>query len=195
MARLPETQAHGSLRTALWRLQKAAPGLVDVSGDAVALAPGVRVDVREMTDWAHRALDPRAEVDRPSLPVVGVSGELLPGWYDGWVLVERERCRQLQMYAVESLADKLATKGHYGEAIEVACAAIREEPLRKTAHRTLVRIHLADGNVAEAIHTYESFRDLLDEELGLSPTPQMDSLIGRLACARTVGRPVPLRRA
>jgi len=190
-----ERHAHGSLRSALWRLHKAAPGLVDVSGDAMSLAPGIRVDVREMTDWAHRMLDPRGEVDRASFPDVGLSGELLPGWYDDWVLGERERCRQLRMYALESLADKLAARGRYGEAIQVACAAIREEPLRETAHRTLVRIHLADGNVAEAIRAYESFRELVAEELGVLPSAQMDSLVGRFGRAHTAGSVVPLRRA
>ena len=191
----PEEHAHGSLRTALWRLQKAAPGLVDVSGDAMSLASGVHVDVREMTDWAHRALDPRRDVEWASLPDVGLSAELLPGWYDDWVLVERERCRQLRLYALERVADKLAGQGRYGEAVQVACAAIREEPLRETAHRTLVRIHLADGNLAEAIRTYESFRELLAEELGVSPTAQMNSLICRIGRVQTGDNLVPLRRA
>src|SRR5215210_6471783 len=43
---VPEEHAHGSLRSALWRLHKAVPGLIEVSGGALALAPGVRVDVR-----------------------------------------------------------------------------------------------------------------------------------------------------
>src|SRR5215210_2772697 len=35
---VPDALAHSSLRSALWRLHKAAPGLVDVLGDALALA-------------------------------------------------------------------------------------------------------------------------------------------------------------
>ena len=50
---VPEEHALGSLRSALWRLHKVAPGLVEVSGGALSLAPGVRVDVREFTQWAH----------------------------------------------------------------------------------------------------------------------------------------------
>src|SRR5829696_7301952 len=43
-----EGRAHGSLRSALWRLQKAVPGLVLACGDHLALAEGVRVDVHEL---------------------------------------------------------------------------------------------------------------------------------------------------
>ena len=84
----------------------------------MALGPGVRVDVREMTDWAHRALDPRAEVDRPSLPVVGLSGELLPGWYDDWVIAAREAFRQLRLHALETLCLWLIDGGSHALAVQ-----------------------------------------------------------------------------
>ncbi|WP_222262854.1 AfsR/SARP family transcriptional regulator [Modestobacter marinus] len=174
---VPESQAHGSLRSALWRLQKVAPGLVDVSGGALALAPAVRVDVREFDVWAHSALDPRGDADPVISAGVGMSGDLLPGWYDDWVLLERERLRQLRLHALEALADKLTAAGRHGEAVQAAHAAVRTEPLRETAHRTLMRIHLAQGNVAEAIRTCESFRALLFDELGVAPSPQMEELV------------------
>ena len=174
---VPEDHAQGSLRSALWRVQKAVPGLVDVSGGALALAPGVRVDVREFTDWAHRAMDPLAALDDRRMPDVSLRGELLPGWYDDWVLLERECLRQLRMHALEALADKLAAAGRFGEAVQAAYAAVRTEPLRESAHRAVVRAHLAEGNVAEALRAYTAFHDLLSQELGVGPTVQMTELI------------------
>jgi hypothetical protein len=58
-----EDHACASLRSALWRLQRVAPGLVEVSGGAVYLAADVRVDVRELSDWARRVRDPTAGID------------------------------------------------------------------------------------------------------------------------------------
>jgi DNA-binding SARP family transcriptional activator len=172
-----ETLAHNSLRSLLWRLQKAAPGLVDVSGGALALAGGVRVDVRDLTAWARSLLDPRTEV-ADVLPLdVGRTEELLPGWYDDWVLLEREGLRQLRMHACEALADKLSRAGRHGEAVQAAHDAIRAEPLRETAHRALVRAHLAEGNLVEAFRAYESFRTILREELGIAPTASMEALV------------------
>ncbi|MBB3084070.1 AfsR/SARP family transcriptional regulator [Geodermatophilus sabuli] len=176
---VPEAHAHGSLRSALWRVQRAVPGLVEVSGSAVTLAAGVRVDVGEFVDWAHAVLDPAIRVDRIAAPAAALAGELLPGWYDDWVLLERERLRQLRMHALEVLADKLALAGRYGEAVQAAYAAVRDEPLRESAHRAIVRVHLAEGNVAEAMRAYRVFRDTLLRELGVPPTRQMEDLVSR----------------
>lgn len=173
-----EEHAHGSLRSALWRLQKAAPGVVEVSGGALRLAPGIRVDVRELGDWAERALDRSAHhADDLEVPDVWLQCELLPGWYDDWVLLERERLRQLHMHTFEVVAVKLAVAGRHGEALQAAYAAVRAEPLRESAHRVVVRVHIAEGNVVEAVRAYDAFRVMLEEELDVTPTEQMTRLI------------------
>jgi DNA-binding SARP family transcriptional activator len=174
---VPETHAHANLRSALWRARRAAPGLVVVSGSAVALADDVRVDVQEFMDWTGAVLDPTVPVDRILTPATALSGELLPGWYDDWVLLERERLRQLRMHVLEVLADKLIHAGRFGEAVQAAYAAVRDEPLRESAHRAVVRVHLAEGNLVEALRAYRSFRDALDRELGVMPTRQMEELM------------------
>ncbi len=173
---VPERHAHANLRSSLWRAQKAAPGLVDVSGGSLALADDVRLDVREFVDWTVAVLDPAVPVDRVVTPATALSGELLPGWYDDWVLLERERLRQLRMHVLEVLADKLVHAGRFGEAVQAAYAAVRDEPLRESAHRAVVRVHLAEGNIVEALRAYRSFRETLDRELGVLPTRQMEEL-------------------
>jgi DNA-binding SARP family transcriptional activator len=123
---------------------------------------------------------------------VGLSGELLPGWYEDWVLLERDRLRQLRLHALEALADKLAAVGRHGEALQAAHAAVRLEPLRESARRAMVRIQLAQGNVAEALRTYESFRRYLVDELGVTPSSQMEELVAGIRCPRRVPALVPV---
>ena len=53
------------------------------------------------------------------------------------------------------------------------------EPLRESAHRAVVRAHLAEGNIVEAVRAYEAFRDLLAAELAVEPTVLMTQLISR----------------
>lgn len=171
-----ESQAQRNLRTALWRLQKTVPGLVHVSGGALSLAWGVRVDAQQLSSWAQQTIRSRGTDNGLSLHT-GVHAELLPGWYDDWVLTERERLRQLCMHACEALADQFTRAGRFGEAVEAAEAAVRADPLRESAHRVLIRVHLAEGNEGQALLAYERFRVLLDEELGLHPSEQMEGLM------------------
>jgi DNA-binding SARP family transcriptional activator len=180
-----EEHAHGSLRSSLWRVHKVAPGLITVSGGTLSIAQDVLVDVHELTEWARRALDPCCATDGITTGDLGLPGELLPGWYDEWVLLERERLRQLRMHALEALAEKYATAGRYGEAVQAAYAAVRAEPLRESAHRTVVRVHLAEGNVAEAVRAFASFQATLAEEIGVAPTQQMCRLVESLPGCRT----------
>jgi DNA-binding SARP family transcriptional activator len=174
---VPEEKAHASLRSALWRLRRALPELVDATGDALGLAAGVRVDVRDLHTWADRVEHPRAGTDRLMLPDMALLADLLPGWYDDWVLLERDRLQQLRLHALETLAARLGVAGRHGDALQVAHLAIRSEPLRESAHRTVVGVHIAEGNVVEALRAYARFRDLLHAELGVPPTEQMTRLV------------------
>jgi DNA-binding SARP family transcriptional activator len=105
------------------------------------------------------------------------TGDLLPGWYDDWVLFERERLRQMRLHSLEKLAGHMAGQGQHAEAVEAALAAVAADPLRESAHRTVVEVHLAEGNVSEALRAFERCRQLMSEELGIEPSPQMQSLI------------------
>jgi len=174
---VPEVHAQGSLRSVLCLLQKVLPGLVEARSGVLRLAPRVSVDVHELDDWARRVLDPDGDIAAVDTPSAAWDAELLPGWYDDWVLLERERVRQLRMHALEQLAERLVAVGRFGEAVQAASAAVRAEPLRESAHRVLVHVHLMEGNTVEALREYDSFRTTLAAELGVAPTPLMDRLM------------------
>jgi DNA-binding SARP family transcriptional activator len=174
--------ANANLRTALWRLRRPGCVLVDSTPTELALAGGVVVDLRETAETARRVL--AHEGESSDLGALCVAGDLLPDWYDDWLLVERERFRQLRLHALESLAEDLAAGGQFAAAAEAALAAIAAEPLRESAHRALVRLHLAEGNVGEAIRQYSLYASLLRDELGLEPSPTMQSLMRSLPVVR-----------
>lgn len=173
-----DDRASGSLRSALWRLNR-GQRLVEASGELLRLVPAVAVDVDAAVTQAHRLLDPASE-ECPSPGEVLLREDLLPDWYDDWIVLERERFRQLRMHALERLCDRLVAAERFGEAIEAGLAVARTEPLRESAHRTLVRIHLAEGNRGEALAQYRRFRALLKAELGLDPSPKMAALVAPL---------------
>jgi DNA-binding SARP family transcriptional activator len=109
--------------------------------------------------------------------IVILSGDLLPGWYDDWVLVEAEDWRQLRLHALEMLAGRLTAVGCWGQAADAARAAVRAEPLRESAHAALIGVHLAEGNQSEAVRQFTLYRELLHAELGLEPTPRLRCLV------------------
>jgi DNA-binding SARP family transcriptional activator len=171
-----EPRARGSLRTAMWRLHRDAPRLIRPVDDALILGPDVLVDLHSITDSAQSILQNSSEIpdDRWQL---FAAGELLPDWRDDWVIFERERLRQLRLHALDVLAERFAAQGRYMDALEAALESARIGPLRETATRMIIAMHLAGDNVAEAVRHYEFFRDLLGAELGIEPSRQLTAML------------------
>jgi DNA-binding SARP family transcriptional activator len=172
-----EDRAMGNLRSALWRLRLNDCSVIRAVGDHLSLAPGVVVDVHELARVSKRLLNAPASITTTDVDDLIVAGELLPEWWDEWVLVERERVRQLRLHALERVCEALALAGRFAEAIDAGLAAVTDEPLRESAHRVLIRAHLAEGNRAEALRQYLAYRRLMRSELQLDPSPQITELV------------------
>lgn len=166
-----------NLRSALWRIRQPDAQLVVADDGDLSISPDVSVDVRSMTVLANRLLDSADPCEDVCLSHETLSGDLLPGWYEDWVLLERERIRQLRLHAFDALAERLIELGRYGQAVQVSMKSVQEEPLRETPHRLLVSVHLAEGNVSEAVREFDRYRDLLTVELGVEPSEMMCALV------------------
>jgi DNA-binding SARP family transcriptional activator len=180
-----EQRAQTSVRAALWASHQQAPGLVEAVGCEIRLTAHVSVDVTDFLTHARGLLHPRepSRIGGSSSwpPFDGrLGGELLPGWYEDWVIIERERMNQLRVHALEAFTDLLIQRGDHAEALETALTAVSVDPLRESAHRLLIRVHLAEGNAAEAIRQYERFRRLLRDSLGIGPSRQMSELVEQI---------------
>jgi DNA-binding SARP family transcriptional activator len=175
-----QSRAAGSLRSALWTLRRTGCELVEVADGRLRLASSVSVDVREGTRWARRVLDPRTPLDDLVAHAVTLHGDILPDWYDDWVVVGRERFRELSLHALEILCARLTAAERFGEAMDAALAAVEHEPLRESAHRAIITVHIAEGNKAEALETYRRFRDRMTRDLGLPPSARMEDLVRQI---------------
>jgi DNA-binding SARP family transcriptional activator len=179
-----DERAHANLRTTLWRLRRRCVDPIGdgeellTVGETLGLVPGVRVDVTSFVAAVRHTLDPTSgPLNGYPMNALVAAGELLPGWYEDWVLGERERLRTLRLHALEALAERLTSARRYPEAVEAALAAVRAEPLRESATRALIAAHLAANNLAEAVRRFESFKDTLTTELGVRPTPELERLV------------------
>jgi DNA-binding SARP family transcriptional activator len=177
---VPTERANANLRAALWRLPPAGEGLIEVSARHLRLAGNVFVDLHGAAALARRLLDRSSRWDDDELGTAWkqFSRDLLPDWYDDdWVLAERERFHHLRLHALEALCDRLTAAGRYGEAVDAGLAAVRAEPLRESAHRVLIKAHLAEGNHGEASRQYSSYRHLTLVELGIEPSAHLRNLL------------------
>ena len=176
-----EYRASASLRSALWRLPS-MPGfdLVGSSHTHIWLGPEVTIDIREVMQRGMAVLSgPHSgpELIDVARELVSFGDDVLVGWYDDWVIMERERFRQIRLHALDRIGDRLVDQERFCDALQVALAAVRAEPLRESAHRVLIRVHLQEGNVAEAIRQYRSYADLLRRELHATPSPVIQQLL------------------
>jgi len=179
------THASACLRSALWRSPR--PGgrpLVQTYGGRISLAPDVHVDLWHSIAEARR-LTNGENLDGPIPSYEPFADELLPDWSEDWLLIEQESYRQLRLHALERTSALLHQQGHYAEALQAALLAVRGEPLRESAHRQVIAVHLAEGNPAEALRQFHTCRRLLAAELGLPPSRATRDMVAHL-----LGRPV-----
>lgn len=165
-----EDRAMANLRSALWRLRLLPVPLVEASTTHLQLCRDVWVDARH-------GLGGHPEAVR--LEDAGLTGELLPDWYDDWLIVDRERLRQRLLHAFEEACVCALEAGRFGEAIDLGLRAVALEPLRESAHRLVIRAHQGEGNAHEAQRQYRQFAGLLRSELGLDPSAALVALVTR----------------
>ena len=169
-----EARAAGNLRSALWRLRRAGIDVISTDKWSLTLSSNVLVDLHIMDQRARRLIEGRARDEDFTVSSSWAGAlDLLPGWYDDWLVMERERIRQRILHALEAMSWQLASMGRFADAIEAAMLALSAEPLRESAQRALMAAYIAEGNLAEARLSYRSFRDLVHRELGVEPSTDL----------------------
>lgn len=173
-----ESQAQGNLRATLSRLhRRGLTGPLHCANGSLSLRQDVWVDVWNVIGTASAVLD--RSVTGAGWPTVRAlaADDLLVGWYDEWLLLERDRIRQMRLHALEELSGQLVAAGDTPAAVHAAFAAVAVDPLRESAHRALIHAHLAEGNRVEALRQLARLRHVLREELGVEPSVRAVDLL------------------
>ncbi|WP_405907351.1 BTAD domain-containing putative transcriptional regulator [Streptomyces sp. NBC_00828] len=173
----PRPRAQASLRTAIWRIRQADDRLVHADRGHVYLGTLVEVDVERSLDQAGRLLSEDGDLAPDDTATTGLVADLLPGWEEEWLIVERERIRQVRIHALVALSHRLRRLGRFVPALNAAYTAITAEPLQESARAALVEVHLAEGNVVEARRQVDQYTRLLWNEMQLAPSK---ALTGRV---------------
>lgn len=179
---VPTRKSSVSLRSALARLDPETRACIVAVSATLAFTEKVTVDLIEARELAHRllaaeTLDPD---DLSAAAITALTTEVLPDWFDDWILDENTAWRSLRLSALERASQRLLDSGRLGEAKRAAAAAVRIDPLRESPHHTLMRIHLAEGNQSEALGVFTHYRDELRSALDLTPTAHLLDLVAEL---------------
>lgn len=165
-----DTRARANLRRAIWQTPG---GWVSASSWEVRLE--AEVDLAEAHRVADRALE-GAPLDASEIDLL--TRDLLPGWYDEWLLDAQDAHHLVRVQALESACGTATRLRQYGLATRAGLAAVAAEPLRQSAVCALIKAHLEEGNTYEALRRYEHHRSLVRHELGVEPAAEMTELIG-----------------
>lgn len=173
-----DERSAANLRSTLWRSHRSA-ALVVANRDMMWLDPMVEVDVHRLAGFAARLADAHGEP--PEVPPdLRFDRDLLPGWYDDWVVEEREHLRQVMLRSLAGLVPALIAGDRAVEAIELAQQSVRLEPLCETSHQSLIAAYLAAGDRARALRQFNDHVALLRSELGLDPSEGTIALVRHL---------------
>jgi DNA-binding SARP family transcriptional activator len=178
-----DCRAAGNLRSALWRLQQVGCPLVAAEQSWLGLREDVEVDLTRLEEWAGRVLANSPVAGDLSVdpgPIAEL--ELLPGWYDDWVLAVRDRLQLRLLHALEALSRLLRRAGRTAAAVEAMHVAVLAEPLRESGQLALIEAHQAAGDWIAAQRQYDAFRSILRREVGVEPSAELT------AVARADGR-------
>ena len=178
-----EANARSNLRHALWRIRKGI-------GDAYLLADKLTVtfgldsaywlDTQVLTD--DHTQDTSVAGLETSVSVY--KGELLPGFYDEWVLLEQDRLRAVYDKRMQQLLDKLAESKQWPDCLTWAERWIANGVVPEPAYRALMLAHAALGDQASVAIIYQRCVEALHQGLGVEPSVETQDLYQRLAQSR-----------
>ena len=146
------------------------------------LPPTSRVDVEDAVRFVEDAESAWRVGNRDlAVPAAATAANLarrpfLPAERGLWIERRRDDLRGTLLRALNVLAQGLSGGPHMDDALGYAKEAIALDPYRETSYVQLMRLHMSQGNRAEALRAYEQCRSLLAHDLGVSPSSQTEAV-------------------
>jgi predicted ATPase/DNA-binding SARP family transcriptional activator/Tfp pilus assembly protein PilF len=191
---MPDRRAKANLRMAVYNLQQLLPGYLQAARLSVAFnrQSDYWLDVEQFEILL--AADPQSSphsIQQLEVALALYRGEFMQGIHLGssteleeWLLVERERLRQLALEGFQRYAAALMDSGQYIQAVQALRRLLRLEPWQESAHQQLMLALARSGDYTAALAQYEACRRLLADELSVDPMPETTQLYERIRAAR-----------
>jgi non-specific serine/threonine protein kinase len=176
-----EETARDNLRHALWRIRKALPSkptieylLTDDLSIAFNASSEYWLDAAELEKWSETA-----SADELITILSEYQGELLPGFYDEWVVLDREHLDSVFEHHMARLMSLLQDEQRWLDILDWGERWIKLGQRPEPAYRALMSAHAAKGDMSKVAATYERCLKSL-REFGMEPSEQTRRLYERL---------------
>lgn len=176
-----EETARDNLRHALWRMRKALEG---ASSTRFLHADDVTIGFKESSDYWFDAAELEKLSDSVSSDELievlsNYQGELLPGFYDEWVVLEREHLQSVFEHNMARLMSLLQDEKRWLDVLDWGERWIKLGQKPEPAYRALMMAHAAKGDMSKVVATYERCVKSL-KEFGIEPSEQTRALYQKL---------------
>ncbi|MDQ1060412.1 DNA-binding SARP family transcriptional activator [Arthrobacter globiformis] len=182
-----EPRALESLRVSLHLVRKQVPGLLINSGAVLSLSDEVDVDLNLVRAQIRQLSQQGLKGNAASCLQQLSDAELLPGWYEDWIVFEQTRLRQGRLRALLVIATESLTRCDYETAVEASEAALELEPLYEKAVGILIQAERQQGNNAAAYQAFERYEMQLKADTGLVPSETIRGLMALVRWGDTPG--------
>ena len=180
-----EESARNNLRQALWRIRGALPA-PERKGQPYIVADnftiGFNRDAPYHLDVAELDLEPSEDwpADRLIPLAAAYAGELLPGFYEDWVVLERERLKAAFDRKIQMLLGRLLQEARWPEAADWAERWIAAGAVPEPAYRALMTAAYGLGDASAAAAAFHRCADALERELGVRPSRETEELLSQI---------------
>lgn len=124
--------------------------------------------------------EPKIRIELLQKAVGLVHGQFLDDIYATWVIPERERIDQEILSALLELAELLKNTNQIHAALAAYQQAIDLDPTFEIAYLMALKLHLQRNDRVSAIRLYDAYKEMMNHELDLPPSPEMEAEYKRL---------------
>ena len=171
-----ESNARSYLRQALWRIRKSLKSrslqwedFLEVNEIDVTFI--IHADYWLDADVLLKAVEP--EQVETLIEIVNLyREELLPGFYDEWVVSERNRLQAAYHQKMRLLLDGLVHNEQWHKVIEWGEQWIRLDYAPEAAYRAMMQAHAELGDMGMVHTTFQRCTEAINHELDLEPSPE-----------------------
>jgi predicted ATPase/DNA-binding SARP family transcriptional activator len=184
-----DKEARNNLRQTLFKLRRTLkdeqrdPPFLQITNQTVQWCADVDVDVDvwQLTAvlnqfTSEKTIEPDTLLSLYAGPLLAEAGLDAGLGFEEWLLVKREQLHRQVMGALAALTANTLAQRDWQTAVKISSRQVALDPWREEAYQQLMQALVGQGQRTAALAIFEQCRELLWQELGVTPMPQTVTL-------------------